>query len=299
MRGRFPVSAWLAAGLLASPASAQSSVAPLRLEPRTEWVLDYAEERCSLHLGFGEGEDSLNLRIDWFGPRSHFRFLVVGPAVPKLAGAWSDLRYRFTPDAEHREGMGINGTYRDLPAVSFGTSFLAVEPDTDWRGLSAAERNERSAAPIPAQPEFEKQVRTLELRFADGTELVLALGSMAKPLEAMRGCMDNLVLVWGLDPVVQSTLTRLAAPKPSTIRRVQRRFPFTELAKGTNAFVPVRVMLDATRRVTASNVQIEGIDESFTDAVCNNLARGYEPARDANGDPVASVYPTSVIYMAN
>ena len=132
MRARPWIAAWLVAGLTASPALAQSNAAPLRLEPRTEWVLDYAEERCSLHLGFGEGDDSLNLRIDWFGPRSHFRFLVVEPAVPKLAGAWSDLRYRFTPDAEHREGMGINGTYRDLPAVSFGTSFLAAEPDTDW-----------------------------------------------------------------------------------------------------------------------------------------------------------------------
>ena len=64
-----------------------------------------------------------------------------------------------------------------------------------------------------------------------------------------------------------------------------------------NAFVPVRVMVDAEGDVSDCVVQSEGIDEAFTDAVCDGLARGYEPALDAHGSPVASVFPTSVIYL--
>ena len=88
-------------------------------------------------------------------------------------------------------------------------------------------------------------------------------------------------------------------PKRSTIRRVQGWFPFTELARGTPAFVSVRVMVDSSGRVTDCIVQSEGVDESFTNAVCKGLARGYEPALDADGHPVASVYSNSVIYLSN
>ena len=292
------IGTWLVAGLMASPALAQSSAAPVRLEPRTEWVLDYSQERCSLHSGFGDGENSLNLRIDWFGPGPYYRFLVVGQAVPKLAGATSTLRYRFTADTEHREGMSNKGTFLELPALSFSGTFLPHELELS-RAADSVEHGKPSGTPIAPQPEFEKQIRTLELRFADRSEVVLALGSMAKPLEAMRGCMDNLVTVWGLDPAVQNSLTRRAVPKRSTIRRVQGWFPFTELARGTNAFVPVRVMVDSSGRVTDCIVQSEGVDESFTNAVCKGLARGYEPALDADGHPVASVYSNSVIYLSN
>jgi hypothetical protein len=127
----------------------------------------------------------------------------------------------------------------------------------------------------------------------------LALGTMAKPLEAVRSCLDNLQTSWGLDPAQQSTLTRLAVPKASTVRKVQRRYPSNMVLSGTNAFVPVRVMVDASGDVTACVVQSEGIDEAFTDAVCDGLARGYEPALDAQGSPVASVFRTSVIYTLN
>jgi hypothetical protein len=66
---------------------------------------------------------------------------------------------------------------------------------------------------------------------------------------------------------------------------------------GTNAFVPVRVMVNAAGRATQCVVQIEGIDEEFQDAVCDGLAHGYEPALDADGKPVASIYQTSVYYL--
>jgi hypothetical protein len=90
----------LLGALLMMPVAADAADEPLRLAPRTEWVLDYADERCSLHRGFGEAENVLNLRIDWFGPRSTYRFLVVGSAVPRIDRPFSELRHRYTPDNE-------------------------------------------------------------------------------------------------------------------------------------------------------------------------------------------------------
>lgn len=71
------------------------------------------------------------------------------------------------------------------------------------------------------------------------------------------------------------------------------------LWSGTNAYVPVRVMVDAKGEATACVVQVEEIGEAFKEAVCRGLARGYEPALDREGMPVASVYGTSVLYLVN
>jgi hypothetical protein len=278
-------------------APAQGVGEPNRLPARTEWVVDYAEERCSLHRGFGEGESSVNLRIDWFGPKPEHRVLLVGPGVPKLTSASDEIALRLTPDPELRPGYTINGTFLDQPAVSFNLAFLPFDPAQAWNRMSAAEQMRFQAVPRPPQPEFENAVRTLEVRFAEGAAIELALGRMGKPLEALRACMDNLVKHWGLDPAVQASLSRNAVAKPATVRRVQRDYPSDMLAAGMSAFVPVRVMVDAQGSVSQCVVQSEGIEESFADAVCDGLARGYEPALDANGNPVASVFPTSVVYM--
>lgn len=269
----------------------------LRLEPSSEWVLDYADERCSLHRRFGEADDSINLRIDWFGPLPTHRILLVGPAVPHARMPTSDLAFRFTPDPGMRPTTGINGTFLDQPAVSFGTSFLPYDPEETGERKSKIEDIRDSAVPKPADAEFERNARSLEVTFENGDGVLLELGSMAKPLAALRTCMDNLQSVWGLDPAVQAHLSRRAVPKPSTVRRVQRRYPPRMAMGGINAFVPVRVMVDARGEVTDCVVQSEGIEEAFTDAVCDGLARGYEPALDVDGNPVASVFPTSVIYL--
>ena len=81
------------------------------------------------------------------------------------------------------------------------------------------------------------------------------------------------------------------------MRRVQRRYPQTMWLSGTNAFVPVRVMVSAEGRATACVVQMPEIDQAFKDAVCEGLESAYEPALDAEGRAVASVYRTSVFYL--
>ena len=293
MRSRAPILALLFALPMAPALAAEE---PTRLAARTEWVVDYADERCSLHRGFGEGEHSVNLRIDWFGPKPEHRVLLVGPGVPKFRSAMGEVAYRLTPDTELRPGTAINGTFLDEPAISFTLTFLPFDPEHAGSRMSAAEQMRFQAVPRPPQPAFEREVRTLEVRFADATAIELALGRMGKPLEALRACMDNLVKLWGLDPAVQNALSRNAVAKPSTVRRLQREYPSDMAAAGMNAFVPVRVMVDAAGSVKECVVQSGGIENSFADAVCDGLARGYEPALDADGNPVASVFPTSVVY---
>lgn len=289
---------WLALVAWATPASAADEPV-LVLEPTTDWVLDYAEERCSFYRTYGEGDNALTLRIDSFGSATDYRVLVMGPAVPDFDIPTSDMTVSFTPDTQARETQGLNGKAGEQPAVSFSASFLPYEDPEIFARMSRAKQTARMAEPKHPEPEFERQIRTMEMRFANGRSLRLNLGPMARPLAAMRDCLDNLQTSWGLDPVVVRGLTRLAAPKLSTVRRVQRDYPTSMLRSGSNAYVPVRVMVDAQGEVTACVIQVEQIPEAFKEAVCSNLSRGYEPALDSEGKPVASVFRTSVFYLIN
>lgn len=286
-----------AAICLALPAAAGAEEPPSPSKPSTPWVLDYAEERCSLNRTFGEGDDWIGLRLDNFGSWRDYRVLVIGKAVPKSRRPTLEFTYRLTPDAEHRGGSAIGGTANELPAVSFSISFAPHDPSVDPSKMSIEESLTLAAAPKPPHPEFDKLVNSIELQFGNGKTIELALGSMAKPLEAMRTCVENLQTRWGLDAATQKDLSRRAVARPGTVRRVQRSYPTTMVATGTSAYVPVRIMVDAQGRSTACVVQLEGVEGVFKDAVCDGLAKGFEPALDRAGTPVASIYQTSVVYL--
>jgi hypothetical protein len=288
--------AWLALAASAAPASAADKPVVV-LEPSSEWVLDYAEERCSFYRDFGQGDDALTLRIDSFGPGVDYRMVVVGPAIPEFGRPTDDMTIRFTPDEEERETMGLNGKVGDLPAIGFTIAITPYESPDVYERMSSEERKADQRTPRLPVPEFEQRIESIEMKFRDRSRIRLALGRMGKPLAAMRQCMDNLQQAWGLDPAVQGSLSRIAVPKPSTVQRVQRRYPHNMLLTGTNAYVPVRVMVSAEGRATACVVQIPEIDRAFKDSVCDGLESSYEPALDQQGRAVASVYRVSVFYL--
>jgi hypothetical protein len=289
----------LAAALLVSaplaPAAARDE-APRVFEPSGDWILDYAEERCTLFREFGAGEEKVGLRIDSFGSYGGFRFLVAGSPIPRKNVPTGQVKLRFTPDAEARELSSLHGTSGSEPSASFGAAFIPVRAEGEDAQDSDAEASGFDDWLVMAE-EFERQVSDFELEFDNKQRIRIKLGTMDKPLAAMRTCVDDLLTSWGLDPARQKQLTRVALPKPSTVKKVQRRYPSRMLLSGTNAYVPVRVMVDAQGNATACVVQVESVQEEFKDAVCDGLKSRYDPALDATGNPVASVYHSAVIYL--
>jgi hypothetical protein len=92
-------------------------------------------------------------------------------------------------------------------------------------------------------------------------------------------------------------LTRKPAINPNTVRAIQRDYHVSMLIAETSAYLPVRVMVDAGGMATACVIQSEGAPEPFRKSVCDGLMGTYQPALDAAGHPVASVYHTSVVYL--
>jgi len=267
------------------------------LEPTGNWVLDYAEERCSLNRRFAVGDKWLHLRIDSYGSRQSYSLMMFGSAVPGSVGADQEIRYKLSPDAGSRDARALAGRYERDSSLVIPIMFKPREDEPDWARLSREERLEFAATPEKPDIEFEREVSSLELSLWRGRRFTLALGSMGKPLEAMRVCVDNLLSSWGLDADQQATLTRAAAPLPRTVRAVQARYPTSMLLSGTNGLVPVRIMVDALGSATSCVVQVDSVEDAFERAVCDGLTGAYQPALDSRGAPVASVYRTSVIYI--
>jgi hypothetical protein len=279
-----------------SGVSAAQDRPPLRFEPTSNWVLDYADERCSLNRSFAAGDNLLKLRLDSYGSPVVYRMLLVGRNVPKTNKLEEQIQLRLTPDVAPLPYHTLNGTLDKTPATSFGLAFRTSTNFIDVRKLSPSELEEYSRHLHQIDVDFERKTDGFELQFWNRQTIQVALGNMGEPLRAMRDCLSNLQKSWGLDPAREASLSRQARPKPMTLRSVQRRYPATMLLSGTNAYVPVRVMVGADGNATSCVVQVPSVDRSFKDAVCAGLTGAYEPALDQAGQPVASVYQNSVIY---
>ena len=266
------------------------------LEPTSDWVLDYAAERCTLVRRFGAGDEEVRLRIDSFGSWTGFRFLVAGEPVPNSRRPSGTTWVRFTPDTAERQLRSLHGESDDVPAVGFLHAFVPMAV----KGVAPEEEpaaNVDQYLALPSLVAFERDTRTVALRFQNQDRIELKVGSMAAPLKALRTCVDDLHRSWGLEPATSRTLTRSAVPSAQTVSQVQRNYPFSMSVRGTSAYVPVRVIVDPAGTATSCVVQNEAANEEFKRAVCQGLAGGYAPALDAAGQPVTSVYQTSVIYM--
>jgi len=292
----------LAVALLAAILSAAAAGKPppvRQFEPSSNWVVDYANERCSLMRDFGTGDDTVRFQLDSYGSWSDFRVLLVGKPISITTSPSARASIRFSNELLYREVgilQGISGAEK-RPSISFQ---VLIAPETnaeDWEGLSKDEAKRRAYEWQKPHPDFEAKIDALTVRPARGSPIKVHLGDMVQPLAAMRACVDDLYKSWGLEPAQQKALSRPASPIEATVKHMQQDYPQRMLLTGTSAYVPVRLLIDASGEATSCVVQSDVADEAFKAAVCQNLQGSFDPALDAGGRPVASVYHTSVVFL--
>jgi hypothetical protein len=288
------------AGALAAFVAGQATAAspPLELEPSSRWNVDYGRERCTLMRDFGSGETAVRLQIDSFGYWNMFRVMLAGPAIPRVDRPAGTAQVRRNGDPEPSDLDTLQGKSGTAYAVSFSLGFSSKIFSGSYERMSDEEKKALDSSMNRPEPDYDATVTSLSIRVR-GTTMVLHTGSMARPLVAMRACIDDLYKSWGMDPAQQKTLFRDASPARSTVNHVKAVYPTRALFNGTNAYVPVRLAIDTSGNATSCVVQAEGVDKLFSDAVCDNLQGKFRPALDSNGNPVASMYHTSVVYLVN
>jgi outer membrane biosynthesis protein TonB len=186
-----------------------------------------------------------------------------------------------------------------LSAVSFNLIFAPFTVRPTGNPMSEDDMTRLALEQSRGAPDFDATVDSLAVSPTRTRTLVLKLGNMARPLAAMRTCVDDMFKTWGGDPAVQKSLTRAARPVIRTVWKVQGDYPAAMLLRGTSAYVPVRVSVDSVGNPSKCVVQIEGVDKAFKDSVCDDIMHKFEPALDKDGKPVATIVSTSVLYLVD
>lgn len=284
-----------AIALLCTSGAAARTAEPIVLAPTTDWILDYAPERCSLTRGFGEGENAVRIQIDSYGNLEGLRVLLAGPAVPESQDPSGRLSVQMTPDKEPRQDIfAVMGKTGLLDSVSFSLDFL---PAFDMRAFNRKNPDEQRAfrrSLRPLRPDFENETRSLTVRFNAWEAVELSTGRMTGPLTALRDCTRDLWASWGIDPDVQEGLSRPPVVKDNTLARIRRNYPAAMI--GHSALAPVRITVAADGTASDCVVQSEVVPEVGKAAVCQGLAAEFEPAHDAAGQPVRAIYHTQVFF---
>lgn len=293
----------IGASLVLLGAASTAAAKPLVLEPTSAWTVDYGEEKCSLLRDFGPLDKGLGLRIDSYGSPSSFQVSVIGDRVPRpqLKIPVTQIGFAFSADKELRKDVpALTGTIGDYRFVQFGMAFRPVDAAeaerVPVRKLDDSTLAERAVPRLP-DPEFEASVNSLLFELRRGQELQLNTGPMAPALKALRTCVEDLQKSWGLDPAEQKSVTRLAFPAAEAVKEVMDDFPRDMAFRGINGFVPLRVIVEPSGAGTECVVQLADAPEEFRKTACANIGTQFNPALGADGQPVRSVYQTSVVYL--
>ncbi|MGK6355947.1 energy transducer TonB [Sphingomonas sp. DT-207] len=278
----------LALAATASGVAAAKDREPEVLTRTGKWVVDYDRDGCHLFAQFGSEDAQVVARFTRYQPGDGFDLSLYGK--------------RFQGNDFKAEGE-IDFGLADAPAetsLMYGNAgkmraafFRSMRLD-GWAGQS-----EMDVAP-KVRPEQEAAVKGVTVDIQGKRPFRLEFGSLGKPFEQMRHCMDTLVESWGYDPKVQAELLRPASATTPPFRWLSPSdYPLGALRMGHNGIVQFRLDVDAEGKVGGCHVLARTSPDDFADATCRAVTRRakLQPALDAQGKPVRSFYVQKVIWQ--
>ena len=272
-----------------------------RLQPSSQWIVEYADEDCRLIRNFGTGDDRVILALDQSSPGDWFGLLVVGKRFGSgnLASK-PKPKFRFSPNELPQQVDGYTAIQGGLPAFLAGQQ-MRVAPLTAEQAAAqeAAAKEFKKIELPPIGPERELAVTSIEIVDLLKSTLVLETGSMRASLEALRNCSWDSVRTWGLDVEQQKVLSRRAAPiKQGKLWISHEDYPSRMIESGEQGLVKFRAIVDAEGKPESCAVQRTSRPKDFGDLVCRLVMSRlrFDPALDAQGKPVRSFYVQQITF---
>lgn len=280
------LSALVAAGLAASPASAEV----VGIAPSSAWNVDFAENKCRLARLFGEGENRHLVFFEQYWPGEAFGLTVAGPSYKRFRSRVS-TELGFFDGQERQRSEPFTGTVADFGTGVIYSSTRLANPqgdEIDEANIRFAQLDTALAAKV--------EYVSLKQR---GDEIRLLTGPLAEPFAVLNQCSAELVEEWGLDFEQQ----RSASRRPEwtnidvVVRRIQEAYPSKARNRGEQGLMRMRVIV--THEGTVENCTIikateaENLDSSACRLM---LGAQFSPALDAAGQPMQSYYVTSITY---
>ena len=285
-----------------------AAVKPVRLQPSSPWVVDYAENSCRLIRVFGEGKTTVKLAFESAAP-GQWDMLVIGKP---LATYEEQVQARFLPVGDKTfDGKVARTVTNGEPAILWNQPELL--PDNLIKKLEQ-EQKERFKNPAVRPPadnvaerdEYKKQAQAfaaatteLEIDSRRNQPVILETGSLSKAIASFDECGRNSLKDWGVDPDLEDKIARRVWATNPTGWLSADDYPHDLLMRGKESEVDVRLLIDGAGKVTKCTSLSHFDDKEFNRITCARITERarFEPAELADGTKVPSYYARRVVFQ--
>lgn len=271
---------------------------PVRLQPSSQWVVDYADNSCRLIRTFGQGETKTILMFESEAPE---RMDMTASGKP-LKGDNDEVGVRFLPVGGKMLGGKRAKTIKSgEPAILW--SMVSWLPDelAEKRAKEGAARIanpgvrpppinliDRAAEKLQRQ-QFAEQATELEIQTRRNHPVVLETGPMGNPIKAFDKCSRDSLKDWGVDPDLEDKIVRPAWPPGGVVNWFNTNdYPREMVLERKESDVKVRLLVDAAGKITKCTSLSHFDAPEFNKTTCNALMKRakFEPAELADGTKV-------------
>lgn len=289
MRPTLLALAALSTALTATPAQAEV----VEIAPSSPWNVDFADDKCRLARVFGEGENRHLVFFEQYWPSGTVGLSVAGPSYKRFRSRQrTDVRFfESQPPLRTEPFTGSVGEYG--PGVIHSSINIAYgkansgNDDTQAGGLTLLDT------------EHARQVAFVGLK-QRGDEVRLLTGPLDEAFGVLNQCTLSLVADWGLDPEQQRSATRMPkwTNEAALARRIQATYPSGALNRGEQGIMRLRVIVNPQGRVEDCAIIKATETEKLESTACKVMQDAiFEPALDAVGQPMRSLYATTITYV--
>lgn len=308
------VSLFVCFGALSLWASADiASAKTLTLKPSSDWRLREYDDKCRMSRTYGSGEDRLTLWIDKGGPGPSFNINLIGRPVRSPYGPTVGLT--FAPGEEVRRNYIESKSSKGRPVMAmFGVQPVSLAPgkpapddtqETDERTEETVDLSAGSVSDVVS-------VETVKARYAAVTSMDLNSGviepislkmdDLLEMAEALFACSQELAIrLEGRTPDGDYIKGTPSTPRDmeTWAEKISANYPLHLLREGEEGSVGVRLTVNKAGRASFCEVTRYSGPASFNDTACLQLLRHalFNPALDAEGNPRAAFYETTVRYV--
>ncbi|MEO1324707.1 MAG: energy transducer TonB [Pseudomonadota bacterium] len=282
-------------------AAGKKSVA---LQPAAKWTLLKSEESCQLTRRFGE-EDNLHvLSIVQSAPGNTFSLTAAGPAF-KYYRTGKPISLGMQSDAPMVEfELPPTGEYAGVGRAIILSSVIIADPNTpdaDRLGISSPVDSDapQERVQLSAQLNMDEAAKIERVVFGRrGKAISFETGTLTSAFGALNACTSEKLMNWGLDPQKHQTFTPAKLVNERAVGEfLESRYSHSARVRGEQAIFRVRVNVEKDGRVSECAVNAMTTTDKIVSPACDAMEIAtFEPALDAEGNPMRSFYSTTISY---
>ena len=266
--------------------AAQSNDKIVLLQPISPWNIDFAENRCRLSRVFGSSDDMHLLFFEQAAPKAEFGVTFAGSQLARFQrdrGLFIGMRGDVAMEELDRFNIGDVESVGPAIIIASHNVGRLVEVEGPIQGgidLAAAEMVDR-----------------IVLQRGEHA-LSFETGDMMPPFQALNTCTGDLLRAWGLDQEQHQSYTPAVwTNERRIVQRIVRDYPRRAVLDGEGGIFRMRVIVETDGTVSDCLIEKSTITESLESPACRAMEGArFDPALDAQGQPMRSYYATTITY---